>query len=394
VRTLPRRSAHYFNGNIWENAGILIETEARTNLIIGSNVLDTGTGWTTTNAAAMAKDAVGPWNTDTGQAWTLVDDSATGTGNVRVTSPAVGTDTGTHTFSIYARASGVDHLALRTSGFTIPPDGEVIFNLTAGTTTDTGLSDTGLGGFIEQIDTGGWHRCSVVFDVDTGDVLGNIIIGAADTGGEVVDLDGTSSILIWGAQYEKGGPASSHIPTDTGATVTRDADGALTIPAAQLDFPGTSGDFSIQIDGTLTYADEDANPQMSPLFWNVNGSIHYRITMRTGTPTASNTGRFESNLDDTTAGDYEVETPDASISPGINKAYNIATRQGVSGTDEMNMALDGAAETAISIGTALPDLSTADIDIATDVWGYMGHVGQFRQWSVDIGDAGIEEAST
>jgi len=39
----------------------------------------------------------------------------------------------------------------------------------------------------------------------------------------------------------------------------------------------------------------------------------------------------------------------------------------------------------------LPDLSTTDLNLAYD---YMGTIKTFRMWADDLGDSGIEEASS
>jgi len=75
-------------------------------------------------------------------------------------------------------------------------------------------------------------------------------------------------------------------------------------------------------------------------------------------------------------------------SPGVNVGFNLAGRHG---STFVNGAVDGTALTADTTPTALPDLSAADMDLA---FTYLGTVRKFRMWGTDLGDSGIEEASS
>jgi len=80
-------------------------------------------------------------------------------------------------------------------------------------------------------------------------------------------------------------------------------------------------------------------------------------------------------------------------SPGVNVAYNLATR--VTATDT-NLAADGTAATADTSGTAVP-APTANLRfgrIPSSIEAYTGTIALFRQWDEDLGDSGIEEASS
>lgn len=78
-----------------------------------------------------------------------------------------------------------------------------------------------------------------------------------------------------------------------------------------------------------------------------------------------------------------------SVSEGVLSPYSIAWRHTSS---TLQAASSGS---AISIaGTPnnnVPDLSAADMTIGTD---FMGTISHFRQWDEDIGETGIEEASS
>ena len=79
---------------------------------------------------------------------------------------------------------------------------------------------------------------------------------------------------------------------------------------------------------------------------------------------------------------------DAYYTPDMNVPFNVASRHG---TNFLNAALDGAALTEDATPTILADLSSADYSIA---FGGIHNIQQGSLWAVDIGDAGIGEAST
>ena len=69
-------------------------------------------------------------------------------------------------------------------------------------------------------------------------------------------------------------------------------------------------------------------------------------------------------------------------------SFNIASRHG---STFVNGAVSGTALTADTTPTALPDLSGTDLEIAFD---FMGTIRQFVQYDADIGDTGLEEATS
>jgi len=222
VGYLPRRSAYTYNGTSWVNSGIQLEAAA-TNLITESS--DFATTWTTNNAATISGDATGPDGV-ANSAFTLTDNSAAGTGEVYLDYAATVSTSTIYTFSVYLKASGLSWAALGTEGFTTPANGETYFNLG---TPAVGTEATGHTGVIE--DLGDFVRCSITFTTDGTDTTGNVRIYLADADTDnVVDLDGTSSVIVYGAQLEATEAPSSYIPT-SGSTLTRDAE-TLTIGTA------------------------------------------------------------------------------------------------------------------------------------------------------------------
>jgi len=215
----------------WVNKGILLEGDARTNLLEQSN--DFSTGWTNTKSTE-AQNATGPDGV-ANSAWTVTDDGGGGTANDArlVRNITVATST-TYAFSIYIKAGGVSWARLYSTGLTTPADfAGVNFDLATGA---VGTEGTGFTGYIEDAGNG-WFRCSVVFTTDAVDTSGVFYVSLASSDiSTVVDRDGTSSILVYGAQFEAvtaGTPYPlSYIPTN-GATYTRAAE-TLQVDAANM----------------------------------------------------------------------------------------------------------------------------------------------------------------
>jgi len=223
---LPRRGHYVYNGSAWTNRGLLLESEARTNLLTYSEDF-TDASWSKLNTATLAIDATGPDGQTS--AVTFVDSGATGTGAVRIFKNVTVSTSTTYTYSLFAKADQLSKVLLYVNSFTTPANNGYIFDLTDGTyTAYSGTPD--MTPLVEDYGNG-WYRCSVTFTTDAADTSGQLSAYVVDVT-ETVALDGTSSILIYGAQFEEGSTPSSYIPTN-GATSTRAAE-TLTVAAADL----------------------------------------------------------------------------------------------------------------------------------------------------------------
>ncbi len=191
---------------------------ARTNLQEESEDFNDAT-WSLLNATIDTGVTTGPDGVSN-SADRLIDDNGGGSSIVRVGSGGlVATTSDTYTYSVFAKADQLDWLIMQPEGWTVPATDNTSFDLTNGVVGNTGVGHTArIEAFVDD-----WYRCSVTFTVDT-DVNGtvNLYIGEADDD-NTVPRDLTSSIFLYGGQFELGDWPSSYIPTETVA-VTRAQD--------------------------------------------------------------------------------------------------------------------------------------------------------------------------
>ena len=371
---LPRVGHHVYNGSTWVNEGLLLESEARTNLLTYSADFSES-AWSTT-FSEFTMDAVGP-DGASNSAGTLTDDISGGTGiaytQVNVT---VSTET-TYTFSIFAKADQLSDIQIRCVNFTTPGTVGVYFDLSAGEVGNT--TGSGATGEIEDFGSG-WYRCSITFTTDVTDTSGIIRIHLANGESASISRDGTSSVLFYGAQLEVGSTPSSYIPTD-GSTVTRDAQ-TLTVPSSELGW--NSSGMSFAMEGRIT-ASDDAGDIMMLAQWRETNLQRIDTTIRWNAAYQGNVQILAYN------GSSPYSTAEGvglhSVSDGVLSPYNIAWRH-------TSSTLQAASSGSAISNTGTPnngvvDLSASDMTLGTDFMGTISHV---RQWDEDIGETGIEEA--
>lgn len=256
---------HYANGN----PRGLQSYEGSTNELTHSEDF-TDASWTKDNTASLAIDATGPDGATS--AVTLVDSNAGGTGVVSARQSVTVNTSSTYTFSVYMKQDQLSWVRLRTIGFTTPGTAAVYFDLANGVLGST--SGSGLTGTIEDRGNG-WYRCAITFTTDAADTTGDLYISVADADlGGAVDLDGTSSILIFGAQFEEKDWITPYIPT-SGSTVARGADN-IYILTADFDFGSTAGSFVVEFD-----TDSGDFPNIVTINDNTNNERYF--TRRDGT---------------------------------------------------------------------------------------------------------------
>jgi hypothetical protein len=132
----------------------------------------------------------------------------------------------------------------------------------------------------------------------------------------------------------------------------------------------------------MTYADTHQTAEVQFFRWRKDGTAQIFTRLKTDV----GTGRLDFFSEENNVL-HRVNTDDLFYSPDINIPINFASRLG---STFVNAAIDGVALTANTDPTALPDLSSTDLNLAYD---YMGTISEFRVWDKDLGDAGIVEAT-
>jgi hypothetical protein len=143
---------------------------------------------------------------------------------------------------------------------------------------------------------------------------------------------------------------------------------------------------SLQMDGRMTYADEGGYSTVVGGHWREDADNY--VTSLDLSTNLSDEGRVFVTQEAAGVYDSVSEASPGSFTPGVLVPFNISSRHG---STFVNGAVDGVALTANTTPTALPDLSGTDLEIAYD---FMGTIGTFRQFAGDIGDTGLEKATS
>ena len=202
--------------------GLLIE-EARTNLFTYSSQFDNA-AWTpgllnTTGTPAWINVGIAPDGTTSADA--LI--ASTSNGN-HYSSQTITRTAGSYTHTVYAKPFGYNFVAIQIRDLAGTFKSAEFNVLTGVVVNSTGALSTAV------VSVGnGWYKCSFAFNAGIGSTGGNdaIFVGSiAGNWNSGFSGDGTSGILVWGAQAEAGAFATSYIPT-TSAAATRNADVAV-----------------------------------------------------------------------------------------------------------------------------------------------------------------------
>ncbi len=201
--------------------GLLIE-EQRSNLLTYSEQFDNA-AWLKSATTVTANAASSPDGTTTSDKAIVNNGTALGAASAAGVRQVItkAASAITYTYTVFAKAAEFNSIVLFIANSAATSSGRCQFNLAAGTAsaTTTVGSFTGVSASIANAG-GGWYRCSITATSDT----------ATDLRGDVWPTDtvattgnGTSGVLIWGAQLEAGAFATSYIPT-VASQVTRTPD--------------------------------------------------------------------------------------------------------------------------------------------------------------------------
>ena len=225
--------------------GLLVEP-ASTNLCLQSE--DINTTWSPNNATPTQSTEETPDGDTSNKYIKLVDDSSGGTGFVYVQQNITVSGGTKYTASVFLKKDGLDWAALQavnTGGADNSP--YQFFDLLNGV---TGTGSAGVQAATIEAYPNDWYRCSMTWTQGAGDTsFGFAIVVAEADGDSTVDLDGTSSIFVWGAQVEASPIATSYIPTTT-ASVTRNKDDISLTGASDL-IGQSEGTLYVEVDWRL-----------------------------------------------------------------------------------------------------------------------------------------------
>jgi hypothetical protein len=200
----------------------------RTNLVLQSQTFENAS-WSKTAATITANASTAPDGTLTADKFIP---------NTSATNHAIGSNNfalGTNTISVYAKMDGYRYLVI------LSATANASFDLMNGV-----VANNSGGGFVSYSITNagnGWYRC--ILTVNTTSISSMFISGGSSSASAFFNGagDGTSGILIWGAQVEAGNVVTEYIPTIASirtkfAGITQDGSSASNIP--RLDYTNGS----------------------------------------------------------------------------------------------------------------------------------------------------------
>lgn len=320
--------------------GILIE-EARTNIVLQSTTFTTT--WTPSANVTYSRTLSAPDGTST--ATSLVEDTATAT---RVTQqPVTSTGSNTHTFTIYAKVTGTGSqrwLGIRLANDASPGVNyfQAVFDINAGTAGSLFSAGDGTITSATVVNAGnGWYRATIVGIPSTSATAVQVRVSLSNNSTNVAPSylgDGVSGLILWGAQLEVGGFATSYIPTTTTA-VTRATDSAV-ITTLSPWYNSSEGTLFAQVIAN-NYANAGAQVRV---FAELNDGTNSN-TIRFGRG-ATNAIRFQQ----TSGGIQQVITPSLAIAFGtITNGQSDKFANGYSSTIP-SLVLNGTKATDITAG--------------------------------------------
>jgi len=230
-----------------ESLGLLIE-EQRTNLLLQSEDFDTT--WAETRATLALNNRVSPAGTLTADALIASTDNDTHFTTQTFTGTAA-----PHTFSVYVKAAGLSHVALRLFNGTSQV-GLAYYNLSTGA---TGTVTAGTPNI--QSAGNGWYRCILTATLAaSASCTADIYLASADNTNSFAG-NAFDGVTLWGAQLEAEAFPTSYIPT-VAATVTRNADAT--------DLSSSMPSWYRQDEGSFFY-------QATPYFGSTSASSYYIV---------------------------------------------------------------------------------------------------------------------
>jgi len=252
--------------------------------------------------------------------------------------------TGTHTVSIFAKASGYDYMFLGYDGGNL--NFGIVFNLSNGTISQ---NPAGLTGSIEGVGSDGWYRCTLTFNYATTSYY--FVVAPHDNSGAYNWTgNGTDGVLIYAAQAEYSSSyATSYIPT-YGTAATRVADVCYKTGITSL-IGQTEGTMFMEVD--LTHSNiGGVNEYLMQIYYNgSNRILMYRNTLNDLECYFLNAGvNFSSNLTTVASGRHKLafayKSGDCAFYiDGVQAFTHTATFSAFSSLADLHIGANGTGQT-------------------------------------------------
>jgi hypothetical protein len=378
---VPRLGHHVWSGSAWVNEGILHESEARTNIVTYSNDY-TNSSWVKTRSTITTNAGLSPDGTL--NADKLIPD-AQNNNHSQLFIANLENAADNYSFSVYVASAGYGFATVNIGTHWISDYYGVVIDLSNGTKTATytGGAQTDKSCTVEAV--GSFYRVTI-----SGNGEKYYFVGASDTGTftphsyglKAFVGDGTSGILVYGAQLELGSTPSSYIPT-SGSTVTRAAD-ILTVSAAKMPWPDgtyvettgtelvTNGTFDTDISGWT-----NASPSASTVTWDSSQRLKVE---------AINVGYTATYQFSATVGKvYKiVATLEADAANSVSNSARIRGNNIAEGpVGDLQVTSNGTAQTIVKYWTATSStVSLRPSAASSGTWGAAGDIAYFDNISV------------
>jgi len=327
--------------------------EARTNLLTRSSEFENA-AWSKSSVTITANttDSSAPDGSSTADK--LIATAQTGTHVFY--QPYTFTTGVVYTFSIYAKYSNHQYIALRIYDSVAL---YITFDLLNGTITN---QESGITGKIDSVGNG-WYRLAATRTA-TASAVGNFASYFSNTSayfGGVWAPTGTESVLLWGAQAEASAFPTSYIPTTT-AAVTRAAD-VLTVPTGGW-FGSSSGSFfgqfaenSAQNTGTSRIM---GTSFAGRFVYRLSGGLNYQIYDGTNIVTA--------------------------VAQPLNSSVKVASSYGLGG---LAISSNGTAPV-----TGAFDGTWGDQGFAWIATNFTGTIAKYKYYPVQVSDTELQRITT